>query len=277
MSNTTTPADLAIRPRDLKFNRGDAGTRWWLGGDPIGSAFFNALSVSFPQGEAFFIEAVRHYRATVQGPLQEQVALFIKQEVLHSREHVVFNRLLTAAGYDVTGMEQRLRENIEFARQQPPLAQLAITVALEHFTAIMARDLLEHPATLAVAAPEAQKLWRWHALEEIEHKSVAFDTYLAATAKLSGFTRWSIRVRTMFFVSLQFWWYNFQRMAGFFRQDGMNTVGTWLKVLRYLFLKPGILRRIIPAYLQFFAPGFHPWKHDERALLAATEQSLKQT
>src|SRR5882757_7436013 len=105
MPTPVTPADLAIRSRDFKLNRSQLAIRWWRGGDPISTAFFNALSVSFPQGEAFFIEAVRRYRHAVHGKLEGQVALFIKQEVLHSREHVVFNRMITSAGYDISGME----------------------------------------------------------------------------------------------------------------------------------------------------------------------------
>jgi uncharacterized protein len=272
---TPTPADLTINPRDIKFNRSGGTTRWWLGNDPVGTAFFNALSVSFPAGEAFFIEAVRRFRDKATGELEGQIALFIKQELMHTREHIVFNRLVTNAGYDIKGMEATIRERIEFARTRPQIVQLAMTVALEHYTAIMANDLLRHPEGMGSAPREVQDMWHWHAIEEIEHKAVAFDTYLAATRELSAFKRWRIRSMVMLLITFDFWRSNFERMAEFFRQDKMNSVGTWMKVIGYLFGRPGMLRRIIPAWLSFFSPNFHPWNHDDRKLIAQMEQELK--
>ena len=59
-----------------------------------------------------------------------------------------------------------------------PLARLAATVALEHLTAILAAALLDgRSGSLAGADPRVAELWRWHAVEETEHKSVAFDVY----------------------------------------------------------------------------------------------------
>ena len=57
-----TPADLTITPRDLKIDREARNARWWHGGDPIATAYFNALSAAFPQGETFFIDTVRRFR-----------------------------------------------------------------------------------------------------------------------------------------------------------------------------------------------------------------------
>src|SRR5262245_42442755 len=233
-----TPADLTITPRDLKFNRvtaqsaargesakvAERSQRWWHGGDPVKTAFFNALSMVFPQGESLFIEAVRRYRDQANPELQVQIAAFIKQETLHTREHVVFNRLVEDAGYDVSGINEYVANRMRLARERHPLGQLAITVALEHFTAILAHGLLKEPKHLAGAPPEIARLWRWHAIEEIEHKAVAFDTYVAATQKMSSFRRWYIRSKAMAFISYVFWRSNARHMADLFRQDGINSV-----------------------------------------------------
>ena len=85
--SVTTPADLTITPRDLKVDRNTRNARWWHGGDPIATAYFNALSAAFPQGETFFIESVRRYRDQVDEPLREQIAAFVQQEAMHTREH----------------------------------------------------------------------------------------------------------------------------------------------------------------------------------------------
>ena len=275
--STGTPAHLTITPRDLKLDRDASSPRWWHGGDPVATAFFNALSASFPQGETFFIESVRRYRDQGDARLQEQIAAFIQQEAAHTREHVVFNKLIKNAGYDTTAMDAETRRRLDIARSRHPVVQLAITVALEHFTAIMAHSLLTDENPLPGAPPEVLRLWQWHAIEEIEHKAVAYDTFLAVTRELSPMKRWALRCHVMLLIGAQFWYSNFERMADFFRQDGINTPRTWLRVFTYLWFKPGMMRRIFRPYVSFFRPGFHPWDHDDGALVHKFEQSLRLT
>lgn len=275
-ANNATPADLTIAPRDLKFNRGvsEHHTRWWLGNDPVRTAFLNALSITFPQGESLFIEAVRRFRDAADPTLKEQIALFIKQETLHTREHIVFNRLIEQAGYDTRAMYEHTAERMKLARARSPLAQLAVTVALEHFTAILAHGLLSNPKHLVGAPEEVAQLWRYHAIEEIEHKGVAFDTFVAATKDMSAFRRWRIRCKAMALMSYLFWRSNARHMADFFRQDGINTTSTWLRVLKFHFVNPGMLRSIFIEYWKFYSPNFHPWNTDDRYLIASAEQEF---
>lgn len=81
----STPADVKIPPRDIRFDVAAAKDRRWLGGDPVGTAVFNALSLTFPDGERMFIDAVRHYRDCVSGKLADDVKGFLAQEAIHSR------------------------------------------------------------------------------------------------------------------------------------------------------------------------------------------------
>ncbi len=99
MSRTRTPAELAINKRDWKFGRGTATRRWWHGGDPGRTAFYNALSATFPVGEKFFMTAIRPYRDGTAQPLTGQIDDYMYQEAVHSREHEFFNRQARAAGY----------------------------------------------------------------------------------------------------------------------------------------------------------------------------------
>lgn len=271
----STPSELPITPRDLKFNRDSAPARWWHGGNPVATAFFNALSTTFPQGETFFIESVRRFREQTDGALRHQIEAFIQQEAAHTREHVVFNRLIKSGGYDLSAMDAHTRKRIEIARARHPIAQLAVTVALEHFTAIMAHTLLKDPNPMPGAPQEVLRMWQWHAIEEIEHKSVAFDTYLVATRNLSSFTRWMIRSHVMLIISLQFWRSILRHMADFFRQDGIHTPGTWLRACNFLLVRPGMARKTFLPYLSFFLPGFHPWRRNDRHLIARVEELLK--
>src|SRR5688572_20736712 len=164
-----TPADLTITPRDRRFARGEDGRRLWHGGRVEATAIYNALSATFPRGEAFFVESVRAFRDGASPKLAEEIKAFTTQEVIHSREHLAFNQQAARAGYDLSKLEQRVGERLAVTRSKPPIVSLAATMALEHFTAILAHQLLADPRHLAGAEGDAGELWRWHAAEEIEH------------------------------------------------------------------------------------------------------------
>jgi predicted metal-dependent hydrolase len=101
MARDATPSDLTITPRDRRFGRGTDTSRWWNGGDPVATALYNALSATFPKGEAFFVESVRKFREGANPRLAAEIKAFTTQEVMHSREHVAFNKRAHEAGYDL--------------------------------------------------------------------------------------------------------------------------------------------------------------------------------
>ena len=272
--SSPTPADLRIQPRNIMFARGRTAQRWWNGGDAVATAFYNSLSLTFPKGEAFFIDSVRSFRDSVPPAQQAQIDAFIKQEAAHSREHGHLNSQVELAGYDVRPMHEDLDSRLAEMKDQPPIFGLVTTVALEHFTAIIAHACLKNERHFMGAAPDAARLWKWHAIEEIEHKGVAFDTFLAATQKLSSYKRWKFRSLVMLHVSYTFLRGRVRAMRQFLKQDGMDGPRTWLRILSYLVIYPGLLRQILPAWLSFFRPGFHPWQHDDRALAAEHEARL---
>ena len=175
-----------INVRDLRFGRGDKLARWWCNGDPVATAWMNSLSASFPRGEALFIEAVKAFREGAPPPLEREIRAFIQQEVNHSREHLAFNRAASEAGYDLTAIDARIAENNAKARARPPIVQLALTIALEHFTAMFAHIFLADPDVFFDPNGPQAAIWRWHAIEEIEHKGVAYDTFLHATRGWRG-------------------------------------------------------------------------------------------
>jgi hypothetical protein len=269
-----TPADLNIQPRNLMFARGRTAERWWNGGDAIATAFYNSLSLTFPKGEAFFIESVRNFRDKVPAQQQAQIDAFIKQEAAHSREHGHLNTQVEQSGYDVAPMHADLDARLAEMKDAPPLFGLVTTVALEHFTAIIAHACLKNERHFRGASPETARLWKWHAIEEIEHKGVAFDTFLAATDQLSAYKRWKFRSLVMLNISYTFLRGRVQAMRQFLEQDGIDGPFTWLRVFSYLWIYPGLLRQIFPAWLSFFRPGFHPWQHDDRDLIKVHESQL---
>jgi hypothetical protein len=248
MHTALTPAHPAIPLRDLRFNREPAKhPRWWHGGDPVPTAFFNALSCTFPAGEKFFMDSVRAYRRDVPAALQEQIKGFLAQEAVHSREHAAFNQLAADSGYDVERLERRTKSVLDFARKRSQVRQLAATCALEHFTAILAHDLLAHDSRDMAGAPEdAAQLWSWHAVEEIEHKAVAYDTFLAATAGMSPLRRYLMRSLAMLLATAILFTTIRASMRDLYHADGLKGPRIWGRTIAYLFGTPGILRRIFP-------------------------------
>ena len=268
-----TPAELKITPRDRRFGRETAAPRLWHGGRVEATAIYNALSTTFPKGEAFFVESVRAFREGAPPRLAEEIKGFTTQEAIHSREHDAFNKRAAEAGYDLSRLEAQVEKRLAVTRGKPPIVSLAATMALEHFTAILAHQLLADPRHLAGAEKEAADLWRWHAVEEIEHKGVAYDTWLHATHGWPRFKRWKVKAKVMLYVTRNFL---VDRTAGsleLMRQDGVTGLYAWRRLLWYAWIRPGMFRKIAGAWLRYFLPGFHPWNEDDRALLAAYDVS----
>lgn len=271
MARARTPADLTITPRDRRFGRGTTQARWWMGGDPVASAFYNALSATFPKGEAFFVESVREFREGTPERLEREIKAFVTQEVMHSREHVQFNKRAAEAGYDISPLEARLEWRLSITRARPPIVNLAATMCLEHFTAILAHQLLKNPRHLRGAAAEDAALWRWHSIEEIEHKAVAYDTWLHATRDWTRWKRWKVKAKVMLFVTRNFVVDRTFGTLELLRQDGITGARAVARMLWFAWVRPGMLRKILGAWLAFFLPGFHPWRLDDRALINRTE------
>jgi predicted metal-dependent hydrolase len=271
MNATTLPSpdDLRIIPRDRRFGRDGSTPRLWHAGRVEATAIYNALSATIPEGEAFFVESVRAFREGVPPRLAEEIKAFTTQEAIHSREHDAFNRRALDSGYNMSALEALIEKRLAQTRSKPRIVSLAATTVLEHFTAILAHELLADPRHLDGADPETAALWRWHAAEEIEHKGVAYDTWLHATRDWSRWKRWQVKARVMLYITEHF---VTDRIAGaleLMRQDGVTGFTAWRKLLTYLWVRPGMFRKIGGAWLRFFLPGFHPWNEDDRYLLAA--------
>jgi predicted metal-dependent hydrolase len=275
MARAGTPQDLTITPRDRRFGRGTRQDHWWMGGDPVATAFYNALSATFPKGEAFFVESVRQFREGTPPKLEREIKAFVTQEVMHSREHVQFNKRALDAGYDLGPLEERVEWRLSITKTRPPIVNLAATMFLEHFTAIIAHQLLKNPVHLAKADPENRAMWQWHAIEEIEHKGVAYDTWLHATRHWTRGMRWKVKAKVMLFCTRNFVVDRTYGSLELLRQDGITGPRAWARLIWFAWIWPGMLRRLFLTWLGLFLPGFHPWNHDDRHLIEQAEQGLK--
>ena len=253
--------DPAVVPRD------------WCADDAFQTTFLNALSLLFPEGERFFVESVKAHRDAVTDPaLARAVAGFIGQEAMHGREHRAFNALLVAHGHACApAVDRWLKGFLMTVRRKilSPRSQLAVTTGLEHFTAMLAEALLARPEMRGDIHPAMQPLWLWHALEESEHKAVAFDVYRAADG---GYAR---RVAIMLLTTAVFFAVHAGVHARLMAERKILwKPWRWLRGATRLWISPGFLTRLVPAYLAYFRPGFHPDDRDTRALLAHWREAL---
>lgn len=262
--------------RNLKFGLPkDKALSWNPAGLHV-TQFYNTLSIFFPAGERFFIQSVRNYRQEIVGDaLKAQISAFIGQEGFHTREHEEYNDALTAADMPIEAMDALVVKLLELVKKTPRSFQLAATVALEHLTAVLGDVLLRNTELMADVDPHFSAVWRWHAIEETEHKAVCFDAYEQVLGK--GVQAYGLRVGAFVVANLLFW----SLFVPFYtvmvaRGGGLLNLKGWGRVFNLTFGRPGVLRRALPDWLDFFRPGFHPWMHDNRDFLAQADALVEE-
>jgi len=269
MNPATQPTGQArnrtpVRPRRMKFDFESVQERFWFRGNGLITATLSALSATFPPGENEFVRSVMHYRDRVTDPvLREQMTGFAAQEGQHSYQHQLANAWLDAMGFDASGVERDVEANItKHVDKNPPAVHLASTVVLEHITAILAEYMLTHPEVTAPIPGPVRELLEWHAVEEIEHKAVAFDVFMA----VCGDRRLLRRVGAM---TTAFFLFNQTRHT----LSALRALGhrPTLKELReaadFYFGPDGLITTVAAPYRDFYRDDFHPWDQDNRHLI----------
>ncbi|MGV8996726.1 MAG: metal-dependent hydrolase [Parvibaculaceae bacterium] len=255
MNDTTT-----ITARNIQFGFDTELPLNWHSGDPATSRFYDALSLLFPSGERMFINSVRNFADSITDPkLKADIKAFTAQEAIHSREHARYNALMTAQGIDVDGFGRLADRVVKFAeRWTPNKIQLALTCAFEHYTALFAESILGDPRVMAGAHPFYRDLWRWHAMEEEEHKAVAFDVYQTVAPGITGYLLrvYAMAIATFDFMItvplIQFW---LMVKAG----EATN-LRSWCRAYKHMWISPGVWRHVMFGIFDYMRPGFHP--HD---------------
>lgn len=259
MKSSKTPQNITIKPNRMDFEFGDHIPKYWCYNDPFMTHFVGALSTFFPDGERFFIDSVRHYREVVKDDKvrQQEIAGFIGQEAHHSKEHEALNLMMEKRGLPALSGAKAALTLLNWGRRKfPPRTQLAATVALEHFTAILAHRLLSNTDSI-------KPVWMWHAIEETEHKEVAFDLYKDVRGN-----NYQEMVFTMIMASLLLAGTTAIYQVRFMANDGqLFNLKSWAFGLNKLFGRKGVITGLVPDYLDFFKRDFHPWDHQNSELV----------
>jgi hypothetical protein len=253
----------------------------WNGGDAFRSAFFSALSMSFPVGEQYFMDSVRAGLKALpeseQQALGKEVQGFVGQEATHRRIHALFNGHLEKMGFDNV-LERRAAKRLADNAHRDVRVHVAATAATEHFTAVFADWMLRHPEALEGAEPRLKTLWLWHSAEESEHCSTAFDIYKA----LGGSEVWRLRIFriiTVLFLSD----IARQTVRNLWHDGSLFQWSTWRSAGKLLFAKDGMLRGNYALWKDYTSPNFHPrqqdtslsvqWLNDNRAQYTVVGQT----
>jgi predicted metal-dependent hydrolase len=268
-----TVMSLPIKTRRVKFDYSPARLpRHFADGDLILSHVVAVLSGMFPEGEDFFVRSVRHYADRITDPaLIEAVKGFTGQETMHGREHRALNERLAELGYPTRRVDRLVKSDLARAeRRLPPKVRLAITAALEHYTAALAETLLSDPRAREVLGDsEVRNVLLWHALEESEHKAVAFDVYRAV-----GGTE-KMRIRVMHFMTFSFLTGAIiQSLLGLLAdRAAYHPVRLWQSIKR-LRTSPFLGKDMVARIRAYNEVGFHPNDHDNTELLAYWTKEL---
>ncbi len=256
------PEQVVIKASKLSLHYDKFTPLYWYYNDPVATHFMEALSITFPQGEKFFVDSVLYFKHKVIDKEQlADISGFIGQETMHSIEHSQLNNLLELRKYPRQSLENHLKVIFNVIRHvTSPKGQLAFTCALEHMTAMFADIFFSCPEVYEALHPTVRPVWLWHNIEEAEHKGVAFDLFQLVDG--SYFRRsYHMCMATVMFV--MFVSYSLLRLMS--KDKSFFNVKSIFKGLWLLFgfgEKAGYLRKQWKAYLSYFKPGFHPWQHD---------------
>jgi predicted metal-dependent hydrolase len=232
---------------------------YWMDNDPFKSRMIDAVQATFPDGERYFIATVQAFRKQVSDPaMLAEIRDFSIQEGQHGLVHTEFNDRLQRQGVPIdrfTGFVKKISDR-RLARYSPEF-NVALTAAFEHFTAMMADLFFADKAMLAGADPRVRAMLAWHAIEEMEHKAVAFDV-MQKVAKVGYFKRtWA-----MTFASLSFTLNTLISPWFMLKSDGygrLERIRLYARGLAWMFNpRKGIFFRLTVMIAPYYKPSFHP-------------------
>jgi len=250
----------SVRLEFEKLAEGSNSPLDWYDNDAALTEIFHALSITFPAGETFFIDTVVRYGSRIKEKrpeLWKQVQQFFKQEAMHTAIHEQWNaRIEREFHHPMSQLEDAVERRLKRVKRfLDHRSQLAVTACLEHFTAGLGKVLLDSPGGTQVQMKSKQpfrSLWIWHALEELEHKSVSFDVYEFLNG---GYLR---RCLVMLFVTGKFMFVVTKIWWGLIARRKLSRLASVRKYLLFMLWNPGILVRFFPHWLAWFIPGYHP-------------------
>jgi predicted metal-dependent hydrolase len=248
--------------RALNFGfESDDIPRYWLAGDPFRSRLVDAVQATFPDGERYFIASVNAFRKDISDPtMLAEVKDFSEQEGQHGRVHTDYNDRLQRQGVNVRAFTKHTQKLTNYRLKHYSASyNVALTAALEHFTAMLAELFFARKYVMADAHENVKAMLAWHAIEEMEHKAVAFDV-MQKVAKV-GYLK---RCLAMTHATLSFTLFVLIAPWFMLKMDGLSfgrRLKAYGKGMVWMFgIRYGVFLRMLPMIAHYYRPGFHPNK-----------------
>ena len=274
-----TGASFPVRRMNFEF---ESVPEYWMNGSAGLTHFMTALSALFPAGEMFFIDSVRavrqHPSIKDNAELQKEISAFIGQEAMHTQEHEGFNASVQKYGLDVATLDRYTDRAIQTTRKvfaflgkpvgiTQEMVDLTATTALEHFTATIASQLLVNNHIQELMSDETMKtMWLWHAIEENEHKAVAYDVFEGVFGK--GIKSYLLRTGSLVAAMAILFCVQSYFVFRLLQQDKQLNRAALKDIYTYAYSpSKGIITGMAREMIMYFKPGFHPNHHDTDALL----------
>lgn len=264
---------VPVRHMDFGFEKAPL-KRYFYDDNAFASTFYMAFSTVIPQGERFFIHSVRHFRDRIADPeLEARVTGFIGQEAMHGKEHDAVNAAYEKMGYPMGRIDRSVRDGLRWlSKKLPKPAQLAVTVAAEHYTAIISEYMLTHDDVRAKFEPTVGNFVFWHMMEETEHKAVAYDVYEQCVGSYALRAGIMIPTTVVLIGALARLQLHLMKKDGSLRDP--RQLRKHLQGFAEIYGPRGLFGSITPKLLDYFRPGFHPNDHDTEALLAQFKEKF---
>lgn len=262
--------------RKPDFSYDDDIPKYWFNNDPAITHLWNVLSIAATPLEGFFIRDLRSALSEgIDDPvLQEQIKGFIAQEANHSKTHDVYNNHLKEQGYPVREIQQHVLGVLQgLVKKTTKQQRFAFVVAGEHFLGEMGNVLLKNEKLTNTMHPQVASLWKWHFFEEVEHKAVAFDTYVYKYGV--GGDAYKDRIKALMMAIPTIFKVFSKPVKMMMAHDGAKTYSDWSGLINYFFMRPGMFYKIVPSTLGYFNPWFHPWKNSSNKEVLAEIETLR--
>lgn len=248
-----------MRVRHVQFQFPTTIERYWLANNPFKTHLLNSLTLLLPDFEQYAIWAIKPELKRIENlQLKREALNFVGQESQHSSAHKKFWNNLTNQGYELEKPLQFLRWvlNDLFKKQFSQKLNLAIVAGFEHLTELFAELALKENF-LAEATPELKLLFEWHAAEELEHKTVAYDVLRNSTQSY-GIRVLGLTIACVFLLGFTFW----GLFVLLFQDQKVLKVETWKDLIRFLVIKERFAPKMAAAFVDYLRRNFHPSQRD---------------
>ncbi len=247
---------MTVDVRVLEFELGDDVASHWSPGQPEFSHVANGFMATLPYLEPYFIHNIHAAAGKLPaGELRAEADGFNEQEARHAQQHRAWNQVLARRYPGFEAIEEALKGKLAASRRGDSLAfRLAYTAGFEAITyQVVCFIMDERERWLGGADPRMVAMLTWHAAEEVEHKSVAFDVYQAFHG---GY--W-LRVWGLICALMQT-----IRDLRKFTQHMLRADGLWTNPAsrkRLSKVRRALLGRMIPPLRSYLRPSYHPTEH----------------